>query len=231
MTNIDLTKYLADWYKEEPAKNIYPGPVVTISRELGCPAKTLAISLTERLNSLKRMKAKDHPWRWISKEILQESARELEVDSSQIQHVFEYKSRGVLEDLLLAQSKDYYKSDLKIRTTIARVIRRFANEGNAIIVGRGGVAITRDIPKSLHIFLEAPLEWRAIRVAEKHNYTIDQARTFAQNIDKKRSLFRDYYQGKGNDYTRFDIKLNCMTLEQEDMTNIIVGALKSRSML
>jgi cytidylate kinase len=231
MTNIDLTKYLADWYKEEPAKNIYPGPVVTISRELGCPAKTLAISLTERLNSQKRVKAKDHPWRWISKEILQESARELEVDSSQIQHVFEYKSRGVLEDLLLAQSKDYYKSDLKIRTTIARVIRRFANEGNAIIVGRGGVAITRDIPKSLHIFLEAPLEWRAIRVAEKHNYTIEQARTFAQNIDKKRSLFRDYFQGKGNDYTRFDIKLNCMTLEQEDMTNIIVGALKSRSML
>ncbi len=231
MSNIDLTKYLADWYKEEPAKNIYPGPVVTISRELGCPAKTLAISLTERLNSQKRVKAKDHPWRWISKEILQESARELEVDSSQIQHVFEYKSRGVLEDLLLAQSKDYYKSDLKIRTTIARVIRRFANEGNAIIVGRGGVAITRDIPKSLHIFLEAPLEWRAIRVAEKHNYTIEQARTYAQNIDKKRSLFRDYFQGKGNDYTRFDIKLNCMTLEQEDMTNIIVGALKSRSML
>ena len=52
--------------------------------------------------------------------------------------------------------KDYYKSDLKIRTTIAKVIRKFANEGNAIIVGRGGVAITRDIPLSLHIFLEAP---------------------------------------------------------------------------
>ncbi len=178
MMKIDLTKYLDDWYKEEPAKNIYPGPVVTISRELGCPAKSLASSLTDHLNRLKKVYAKDHPWRWISKEILQESARELEVDSSQIQHVFDYKSRGVLEDLLLAQSKDYYKSDLKIRTTIARVIRRFANEGNAIIVGRGGVAITRDIPKSLHVFLEAPLEWRAIRVAEKHDYTIEQARSF-----------------------------------------------------
>lgn len=231
MTKIDLTKYLADWYKEEPAKNIYPGPVVTISRELGCPAKGLASSLTDRLNRLKRVNAKDHPWHWISKEILQESARELKVDSSQIQHVFNYKSRGVLEDLLLAQSKDYYKSDLKIRTTIARVIRRFANEGNAIIVGRGGVAITRDIPKSLHVFLEAPLEWRAIRVAEKHDYTIEQARTFAQNMDKKRSHFRDYFQGKGNDYTRFDIKLNCMTLKEEDMVDIIVGALKTLSML
>ena len=228
---IDLSKYLADWYKEEPAKNIYPGPVVTISRETGCPAKKIAACLTERLNTLKKDKSKDHPWRWISKEILQESARELQVDSSQIQHVFDYKSRGVLEDLLLAQSKDYYKSDLKIRTTIAKVIRKFANDGNAIIVGRGGVAITRDIPKSLHIFLEAPLEWRALRVAEKHDFTIDQARNYAQNIDKKRSHFRDFFQGKGNDYSRFDIKFNCMTLNNEEIIEIIIGALRTRSMI
>ncbi len=228
---VDLSKYLDDWYKEEPARNIYPGPVLTISREVGCPAKKIASSLTERLNTLKKVKAKEHPWRWISKEIMLESARELEVDSIQIEHVFNYKSRGVLEDLLLAHSKDYYKSDLKIRTTIAKVIRKFANEGNAIIVGRGGVAITRDIPKSLHLFLEAPLEWRALRVAEKHDFTIDHARNYAQSIDKKRSHFRDYYQGKGNDYTRFDIKLNCMTLEVREILDIIVGALRTRSMI
>ncbi len=228
---IDLSKYLDDWYKEDPAKSIYPGPVVTISREVGCPAKKIAASLTDRLNELKRSKAKEHPWRWISKEIMMESARELEVDSIQIQHVFEYKNRGVLEDLLLAQSKDYYKSDLKIRTTIAKVIRKFANEGNAIIVGRGGVAITRDIPKSLHLYLEAPLEWRALRVAEKHDFTLDQARQYAHNIDKKRSHFRDFFQGKGTDYSRFDIKLNCMTLSNENMIDIILGALRTRSMI
>jgi cytidylate kinase len=228
---IDLSKYLDDWYKEDPAKNIYPGPVVTLSREVGCPAKRIAASLTEYLNRQKKLQAKDHPWRWISKEIMIESARELQVDSSQIQHVFDYKSRGVLEDLLLAQSKDYYKSDLKIRTTIAKVIRKFANEGNAIIVGRGGVAITRDIPKSLHVFLEAPLEWRALRIADKHEYTIDQARNYAHSIDKKRSQFRDFFQGKGNDYTRFDIKLNCMTLEIEEIIDIIVAALKTHSMI
>jgi len=228
---VDLSKYLNEWYKEDPARNIYPGPVVTISREVGCPAKRLASCLTERLNTIRSTRAKDHPWRWISKEIMVESARELKVDSSQIQHVFDYKTRGVLEDLLLAQSKDYYKSDLKIRTTIAKVIRKFANEGNAIIVGRGGVAITRDIPKSLHLFLEAPQEWRAIRVAEKHKFSIEQARSYAQSIDKKRAHFRDYYQGKGNDYTRFDLKLNCMTLEFDEMQDIIIGALKTRSMI
>jgi len=228
---VDLSKYLDNWYKEDPAKNIFPGPVVTLSRELGCPAKKVAADLSEALNAMKKAHAKEGPWRWISKEIMMESAKELQVDSSQIQHVFDYKSRGVLEDLLLAQSKDYYKSDMKIRTTIAKVIRNFANAGNAIIVGRGGVAITRDIPKSLHIFLEAPIEWRALRVADKNNMSIDQARNYAQSIDKKRSGFRDFFQGKGNDYTRFDIKLNCMTLEPNELIDTIIGAMRSRSMI
>ena len=228
---IDLSKYLDNWYKEDSAKNIFPGPVVTLSREVGCPAKKIASDLNEKLNTLKRKHSKDHPWRWIDKEIMMESAKELQVDSSQIQHVFDYKKRGVLEDLLMAQSKDYYKSDMKIRTTIAKVIRNFANAGNAIIVGRGGVAITRDIPRSLHVYLEAPLEWRALRVADKHNFTIDQARSYAQNIDKKRSTFRNFFQGKGNDYTRFDIKLNCMTLEPNELIDIIIGGIRSRSMI
>ena len=228
---IDLSKYLDNWYKEDPAKNIFPGPVVTLSREVGCPAKKIAADLSETLNTLKKKHSKDHPWRWIDKEIMMESAKELQVDSSQIQHVFDYKKRGVLEDLLLAQSKDYYKSDMKIRTTIAKVIRNFANAGNAIIVGRGGVAITRDIPKSLHVYLEAPIEWRALPVADKYNFTIDQARSYAQNIDKKRSSFRDFFQGKGNDYTRFDIKLNCMTLEPNELIDIIIAAMRSRYMI
>ena len=228
---IDLSKYLTDWYKEDLSKNIFPGPVVTISREVGCPAKGIAACLTKELNKIKKGHLKKHPWRWISKEILMESARELQVESSQIQHIFDYKSRGVLEDLLLAQSKDYYKSDQKIRSTIAKVIRKFANEGNAVIVGRGGVAITRDIPKSLHVFLEGPLEWRTIRVAEKMDCSIEKARSHAQNIDKKRTVFRDYFQGKGSDYTRFDIKLNCMTLEAAEIVEIIIGALKTKSML
>jgi len=68
-------------------------------------------------------------------------------------------------------------------------------------------------------------------VADKNNFTIDQARSYAQNIDKKRSSFRDFFQGKGNDYTRFDIKLNCMTLEPNELIEIIIGAMRTRLMI
>lgn len=228
---VDLSKYLADWYKEDPAKHIYPGPVITLSREVGCPAKKIAALLSEYLNDQKAYREKEEPWRWISKEILLESAKELDVDESQIQHIFDYKTRGLLEDLLLNLSKDYYKSDLKIRTTLARVIRNFANAGNAIIVGRGGVAITRDIPRSLHICLEAPLEWRAMRVSEKQGFPIEKARSYARDIDKKRAAFRDIFHGSGTDYTRFDLRVNCMTLDQEEIVRIIYSAMKVRGLI
>ena len=228
---IDLSKYLKERYNEIISNQPFPGPVVTISRELGCPAKRIATTLVEKLNISNIKFAKSIPWRWISKEIMEESAKELGVDLAEIQYVFDYKTHGILEDLLLSYSKRFYKPDRKIRSTIAKVIRNFADEGNAVIVGRGGVAITRDIPKSLHVHLEAPLEWRALRTSEKHRLTIEEAQKYCLEIDKKRAQFRDYFQGKGTDYTRMDITFNCMTLDTEEIVDIIIAALKLRKII
>ena len=228
---IDLSKYLKDRYIQTLSNQYFPGPVVTISRELGCPAKAIASKLIEKLNKSNIKFAKDIPWKWISKEIMEESAKELGVDLAEIQYVFDYKTHGVLEDLLLSYSKKFYKPDRKIRNTVAKVIRNFADEGNSVIVGRGGVAITRDIPKSLHIHLEAPLEWRALRTSEKHNLSIEDSRKYCIDIDKKRQQFRDYFQGKGTDYTRVDLTFNCMTLDAEELVEIIISAMKIRKII
>ena len=228
---IDLSKYLKDRYHETSLSHAFPGPVVTISRESGCPAKKLAVLLVEKLNSANLKFTKDLPWRWISKEIMEESAKELDVDLSEIKYVFDYKTHGILEDFMLSHSKKLFKPDMKIRNTIAKVIRSFADEGNAIIVGRGGVAITRDIPKSLHIQLEAPLEWRAVRTSEKQNLAIEDARKYCLDIDRKREQFRDYFQGKGNDYTRVDLNFNCMTLTLDEIAEIIISSMKIRKII
>jgi cytidylate kinase len=228
---IDLSNYLKDRYQETQSAQAFPGPVVTIAREVGCPSKGLATFLIEKLNSSNYKFSKKIPWKWISKEIMEESAKDLGVDLAEIQYVFDYKTHGILEDLLLSHSKKFYKSDRKIRGTVAKVIRNFAYEGNAVIVGRGGIAITRDIPKSLHIKLEAPLEWRALRTSEKHNITLDQAKKYCLEIDKKREEFRDYFQGKGNDYTRFDMIFNCMTIDPKEISEIIFETLKIRKII
>lgn len=228
---IDISKYLKDRYEAEKSAPEFAGPVVTISRECGCPGKRLAALITEKLNTMDYKFEKKIPWKWISKELLQESAKELGVDESEIQYVFDYVSHGVLEDLLLSHSRKFYKSDRKIRNTIARVIRSYAEEGNKVILGRGGIAITKDIPKSLHIFLEAPLEWRALRTSEKHNTTIDKAKKYCVDIDKKRKQYVDYYHGIGTDYSRYDLKFNAMALDVYEMAEIIIATMKIRKII
>ncbi len=229
---IDISKYLTQRYLESLAKQDFEGPVVTIAREFGCPASKIAIRLTDRLNEIKHAKpVKEIPWRWINKEILSESARELNLSPQEIEYVFRFEKKTFFDDILSSQSRKYYKSDRKIRKTIARVIRNIASEGNAIIIGRGGVAITRDIERSLHIMLEAPIKWRALRTAEKYCMSEKDATRYALEVDKKRRELRDYYHGKGTDYTRFDLRYNCMTLSVEDITEGIISMMQIRNFI
>ncbi len=229
--HINLTKYLSERVEEDYLKKTQTGPVITFSRECGCPAKIIACKLAEGLTNKAVLKGKDIRWKYVTKEIMAESARMLQVDPEKIKYVFAYEHKSLLDDVLAAQSNKYYKSDKKIRNTIAKVIRNMADEGNVIIVGRGGVAITHDIPDSLHIMLEAPLEWRAARISEKYNTSIQEAKRSAIDIDRKRKEFREYFEGKGSDYTRFDVTFNCMTLSIEEIVKTICKIAEIRKLI
>ena len=228
---IDLSKYLTERYLEAQSRQDFDGPVVTIAREFGCPAKKIASGLAQQLNELKSPKAKKTDWRWISKEILSESAKELEVDPEEIKYIFDYQKKSIFDEILSSHSRKYYKSDRAIRKAIAKVIRNIASEGNVIIVGRGGVAITRDIEKSFHIHLEAPLEWRGMRVSEKFSMSIEEAKKYACEIDRKRQEFRDFFHGKGSDYSSYDVKFNCMTFTVEEIIQAIIRMMQLRNLV
>ncbi|MDA3780113.1 MAG: cytidylate kinase family protein, partial [Bacteroidales bacterium] len=91
----------------------------------------------------------------------------------------------------------------------------FGKEGNAIIVGRCGATITREIQKSLHIRLIAPIEWRVAGIKERHEISYYEAEKLAIDNDKRRAKLRDDFAGKKiNDYD-YDLILNAKTLSIE----------------
>jgi cytidylate kinase len=100
-----------------------------------------------------------------------------------------------------------------------------------VILGRGGVAITRDIPRSLHIHLEAPFEWRVIRVEEMYKFDTNAAQNYVREIDKKREEIRVYFGGKDTDYTRFDLTFNSMTLSIKEIVDIIIHTMDIRKLI
>jgi cytidylate kinase len=206
------------------------GPVITISRAYGCPGKIVAQDLAFNLNKRLVGTHAKH-WKWISKEILDESARELKLNKYTIREAVHANKKGVMDDLIISLANKFYPSDAKVKKTLADVIRGFAKEGNVIIVGRAGVSLTRSIKNSLHIRLQAPVEWRIKIVSERQNISVDEARRKLLEIDYKRNHLREYYEGMKPDDSIFDIIFNYQTMNEEEILECIIKVMELKKMI
>lgn len=234
MSNV-LLNYMKHRFNSETVvskkKHIKAGPVVTISREYGCPAKRLAGMLSSALNRIELENYSKQHWQWIGKEILDESAKELNLKSKMIREVVNKEESSVVEDIVMSLSHKYYPGDYKIKKTIGEVIRSFAEHGHVVIVGRGGVSITRDIPDSLHINIQAPLEWRINQVSKMYMISLTEARKKIQTIDAQRKVIREFFGGEKKDKSAFDVTFNYMTLDEEDIISTIIRLMESKDLI
>ncbi|TSA39266.1 MAG: cytidylate kinase-like family protein [Porphyromonadaceae bacterium] len=227
-----LIKYFEARIKNE-TKNKEPGPVITISREYGCPSKVLAGIVVDKLRSLdQETPAHPYRWRWISREVLEESAKDLKVDPRHINHIFDYQERSIIDDILASTRKDgSYKSDHAIKKSVGKVIRSMGEHGHVVIVGRAGVVLNRDIKKSLHIRLMAPLEWRINSTMQMQNLPKDKALEMIISKDANRKRFLEYYLGQKFQIQIFDTVYNCAYLTLEEIADSIVYSAGQRKMI
>ncbi len=217
-----LLRYLENRHSEseDQSKNKEPGPVITISRQFGCSGKFLANKLAETLNE--KLTNKREQWKVISKEILEKSAKELELDPSQVEYVFRYEKKSAIDDILGALSSKYYKSDRKIRNTIKKVIYSFGKQGHSIILGRCGSSITKNIDRSLHIRLIAPLDWRIQMVKKRFNLSTKKTKNYVLDIEKKRAELRNNLAGHKIEDTHYDLLINVKSFSHDEIADMIL---------
>ncbi len=208
-----------------------PGPVITISRDYGCPAKRIAGMLSATLNRLEIQSDNVARWYWLGKEIMEESARELHLRPELVNEIAKSEDKNILEEILLAFTNKYYPGDIKIKKTIGEIIHTYATTGHVIVVGRGGAAICRDIKKALHIKLTAPLAWRINDVSRRHNLTLAEAEKRIKSIDHQRELLRKFFSAEKTDNAPFDVVFNYMTCSDEEIVQSIVKIAEMRDLL
>ncbi|HLW07901.1 MAG TPA: cytidylate kinase-like family protein [Marinilabiliaceae bacterium] len=223
MENLFL-KYMLEQDKRRSLKKKldFSGPVITISREHGCPATHIAESLSEALTKRNIIIGKDLPWKWISKEIIEESAKELRLSPDLTKDLTDYKARGFFENLALFFSDEFYPSDAKIRNTIAKFIYGAAHKGNVVIVGRAAESITKNFEHAIHIKLTAPLEWRVNEIVKNTGLNPNDARKQAIDMDKRREQFRRYFEKDREDIEFFDTFFNCASMSEEEIIEMII---------
>jgi cytidylate kinase len=230
MTNI-LVKYLEERLRKPQLlkQKVDGGPLITISRDFGCPANLVASDLADMLT--KMGDPSKEPWKVITKEILDESAKELGLEPEKIEYIFKFEKRSMFDEILEAFSSKYYKSERKIRNTIRDVIYDFGVKGRVVIVGRAGSTILHDIPRSLHVRLIAPLDYRIEGVSKRHQITHRAAKKLTVDMDRKRSQLRNDFAGKRILDVDYDLVLNSQTLSTEEIVKIIEKAAELRKLI
>jgi cytidylate kinase len=202
------------------------GPVITISRQTGCGASHIAWALCEELNTNKNIPSVitegNVKWSFINREILQKSAEQLNLDPSTLKHVIDDKDRGIMDQIVDALSTHSHKSDQKIMKTVQDVIRQFGNNGNVVIVGRGGASICSGIKKSLHIRLVAPEEWRIAQITQRLNFSIAFATQYVRKQDAERELLVAKLFGKKADHNVYDIEMNRSRFTEKEIVDSII---------
>ncbi len=128
----------------------------------------------------------------------------------------EYSRQGFSEDMFFQ-----FQSD---------AIRRAAEEGPCVFVGRCADYVLRDNPRCTNIFVTAPLPFRIERVAAQHQCTPEEARRIIEKGESRRASYYNYYTGKRwGQASDYHLCIDSSVLGVEQTARFIAEFVRSRS--
>lgn len=194
--------------------------IITIGRQFGSGGKSVAVALGNKLNipvydnELISKAAEDYGF---SKEIFS--------NNDEKKHIFKL----AIANLINGGGES---SSAKLFAMQSETIRRIAEQGSAIIVGRASNYILRDLDCTLNIFLTAPIDNRIGRVCERTGMPADKAKAFIEKQDKDRASFYNYFTfGDWGAATNYDLCIDSSKLGIDGTADFIINFAKNSGLL
>jgi cytidylate kinase len=197
--------------------------VLTIEREYGSGAATIAQRLAEKLG-----------WKLWDQAITDEVARYLECDRRHVEQQEERRDplhyrllksfmRGSFEGSQNAPKMKIADAD-GIRKVTEQLVKKAADEGNAVIVGRGAAYYLHDCANAFHTFVYAPFDDKVQRL-QSEGRSQAEAMELVENVDSDRTVFiKEHF---GIDWPArhlFHLMVNSV-IGEEMVVDIILGGL------
>jgi cytidylate kinase len=184
--------------------------VLTIEREYGSGAASIAQRLAEELG-----------WKLWDQALTDEVARYLECDRRHVEQ--QEERRDPLHYRLNAPKLKMADADA-IRKVTEQLVRKAADEGNAVIVGRGAAYYLHDCENAFHTFVYAPFDDKVQRL-QSEGRSQAEAMELVENVDSDRTMFiKEHF---GIDWPArqfFHLMVNSM-IGEEMVVDIILGGL------
>lgn len=202
------------------------GPVVTISRQAGTRANSIAVELIKELSRSRAIPRK-RPWTVFNQNLLNEVIREHNLPEQTAAYFPEDKSREVSAWVaeLLGLHPGTYTSARKM----AETIRSLAVAGNTVIVGRGANHVTSDIPQSLQVrFIGSP-DMRIHHFAEKRGWSLKEAAREVARLDRARKRYvKSTFGCDIDDPRHYDLVINTDEFDTPAVCRILRLALEEK---
>ena len=132
---------------------------------------------------------------------------------------------------LLGESS-FYSSDFSqegLYKFQSEAIRKAAQEGRCVFVGRTADYILRDMKEKVDIFVTADLNDRIEAVAERHGLSRTEAKKYIQNKEATRAGYYNYYTGKKwGAAESYDLCINTSVLGMEQTAQFIEQFIRQR---
>jgi cytidylate kinase len=166
--------------------------IVTIEREYGCGGAEIAQQLAARLG-----------WKLWDQELTREIARLAHCHQSAVEQKEERRD-SLYYRLLKSFARGSYEGSVNMDDPLQlldadsivrvseRVVRRAADEGNCVIVGRGSQHFLRDRADTLRFFLYAPKPDKVRRLQAQGNKE-KEAEALVDTVDRERAAFIKQY--------------------------------------
>ena len=221
-----LKKYIRDKEDTDIVSRGYP--FVTISRQAGASGHVLARDILCEMENHAQSNELLRGWDLFDQTVCALVMQDPEIKASfdaLVSEEYRSETSQLLHDMMTGRSQQYatYKR-------IFEIVRILATLGKAIIIGRAGVCVTRNIPHGIHIRLIASDETRVRTVMKEENLDAHQAEKVMKRRDKEREhLIKDFFNVDINDPLLFDATFSIDKQSTTDLAAMIVQMIKLKA--
>lgn len=166
--------------------------VITIGRQLGSGGRIIGEKLAAKLGIS-----------FYDKELIQIASQDSGLGKELFERADEKKSYSVFGGLFglrgtIAEEhfSTYYLNNETLFKIQSDVIRRLAEKGSCLFVGRCADYVLGNNPRCLNVFISADMNDRVMRIAELQKIPAVKARDYIEKADKKRAGYYNYFSNK-----------------------------------
>jgi len=227
----DVDRYLRAYFAaqrmpERPTTDERVRPFVTISREAGTGAHALGDTM---LDVFSRQPDTELFGGW---QVFDRTVCDIVVQDGR----FAKSLDSLIEEEYRSKTNDFFHQMMRstvdqsmVMKRVFLVVRTVASMGKAIIVGRAGSHVTKDMPRGVSIRLVGDEELRVARAMDANAISMKEARARGRRRDSARArLLRQHFASDIDDLTGYDAVFNVGRATHEEIASSVACLVRTR---